>query len=237
MIHKTILVTGGTRGIGRAIAQEFLTLGARVAITYERQEGEATALLAAYPDTCLALQGDIAEPDTGIRWIEAVLSRFGSLDVLINNAGISESGLLQEMKDETIDRLLSVNLKGTLQLTRAAIPSLLQSQGQILNIGSVWGHKGASMETVYAMTKGAIGQLTTSLAKELGPMGVRTVTIAPGLIDTQMNQGLELESFLKEIPLGRMGTPREVAVLIRYLVEHGSYINGETITIDGGYAI
>lgn len=237
MIHKTILVTGGTRGIGRAIAQEFLTLGAQVAITYERQEGEATALLAAYPDTCLALQGDIAEPDTGIRWIEAVLSRFGSLDVLINNAGISESGLLQEMKDEVIDRLLSVNLKGTLQLTRAAIPSLLQSQGQILNIGSVWGHKGASMETVYAMTKGAIGQLTTSLAKELGPMGVRTVTIAPGLIDTQMNQGEDLEEFIHEIPLGRMGTPREVAILIRYLVEHGSYINGETITIDGGYAI
>lgn len=234
---RTILLTGGTRGIGRATTLALLARGHRVLFTFQSRQDLARSILEAYPETSLGFKGSLEDPQANQKALTLIEKNFGPLDVLINNAGVDGNGLLTEMALPEIMKLVNTNLLGTLNLTQQAIPQLLKSKGQIINISSIWGHKGASCESVYAMTKGAIEQLTTSLARELGPSGVRSLTVAPGLIDTDMNQGTDLTEFIDNIPLKRMGQPEEVARLIVYLIEEGSYINGARLTIDGGYSI
>lgn len=232
---KTIVITGGTRGIGLAAAVHLLDLGHQVAVSYVDSVGSAAALEERYGEQVLTFQGSIAIPEDNQRFLDAVLTRFGRIDALVNNASLSLFGMLADATDEEIRRIVDTNILGTLSVTRLMIPSLLRARGLIVNIGSVWGFKGASCESVYAMTKGAVSQLTTSLARELGPSGVRALTVAPGLIDTDMNAGLDLEEFIREIPLGRMGTPAEVARLIAFLLD-STYLNGATLAIDGGWS-
>lgn len=234
--QKTVIITGGTRGLGRAAAAFLLDAGWQVALNYVESIDAAKALEESYGDRLLAFRGSIASEEDNQRFLEAVLNRFGCIDALVNNAGLSLNGLLTDNSSQEIRNLVETNILGTLSLTRLAIPELLKSKGVIINISSIWGLKGASCETAYAMTKGALQQLTTSLARELGPSGVRTIAVAPGLIGTEMNEGLEVEDFIRDIPLGRMGTPEEVARLIAFLLE-STYINGATFVIDGGYAM
>ena len=234
--QKTVIITGGTRGLGWAAATFLLEAGWQVALNYVESVDAAKGLEESYGDRVLAFRGSIASEEANHRFLEAVMNRYGRVDALVNNAGLSLYGLLTDNSSQEIRNLVETNILGTLSITRLAIPELLKTKGIIINISSIWGLKGASCETVYAMTKGAIGQLTTSLARELGPSGVRTVAVAPGLIGTEMNDGLELEGFIRDIPLGRTGTPEEVARLIAFLLD-STYINGATIAIDGGYAI
>ena len=235
--NKTIAITGGTRGIGYATAISLLKAGFQVGICYLNSHEAALEMVKQYPKQLYIFQGDIADPKTAEQFSQELSGHFGPIDVLINNAAISHYSLLTESFQHDLKRLFQVNVLGTLQITKAFIPQILKTKGLIINISSVWGHKGASCETPYSMTKGAINQLTSSLAKELGPNGVRTIGIAPGLIDTDMNIDLELESFIDEIPLKRPGQPEEVVQLIHYLIEKDTYLNGITIAIDGGYSI
>lgn len=231
-----ILLTGGTRGIGYATTLHLLELGHNVVINYLNSDSIAEGIKLSYPDSFLYVKGSIESEVDNNRLVNTALGAFGSIDVLINNAALGLYGLFSTTSSEDISRVIGVNILGTADLTKMVIPHLISSRGQIINISSIWGHKGASCETIYSMSKGAINQMTTSLAKELGPCGVRVNTVSPGLIRTDMNGDLELELFIEEIPLKRMGEPIEVAKLITFILS-SSYINGTNIIIDGGYSI
>lgn len=231
-----IILTGGTRGIGYATAVHLLEEGHTLTISYVRSDSIAEEMQKRFPRNLRCLKASITEDEDNRKLLSLSERTFGSIDVLINNAGTSLYGLLSDMTEEEIRQTMDINVTGTLSLTRQAIPYLLKSKGQIINIGSIWGHKGASCEVVYAMTKGALHQMTTSLARELGPSGVRVNTISPGLIRTEMNDELELGDFLESIPLKRMGEPEEVARLVSFLIK-STYISGADLRIDGGYGI
>lgn len=231
-----ILLTGGTRGIGYATTIYLLEAGHNVTINYLSSDLIAMSIKERFPDSFVYMKGSLENKIDNDRLVDTALEAFGSIDVLINNAALSLYGLFSATSSDDIDNIVGVNILGTADITRKVIPHLISSRGQIINISSIWGHKGASCETVYSMTKGAINQLTTSLARELGPCGVRVNTISPGLICTGMNCDLELDAFIEEIPLKRMGEPVEVARLIIFVLA-SSYINGANIVIDGGYSI
>lgn len=227
------IVTGGTRGIGYAILKRLVENNIKVAFTYLNSKEKAKEIEDQYRDQVIGVQGNE-------NVIEAVIKKWGHIDILINNAGISYVNLLQDTPKEAISNVISTNLTNPLRLTRDAIPYLLSSpQPVIINISSIWGEKGASCEVVYGASKGGLNQLTTSLAKELGPSGVRVIGVAPGLINTEMTTSMDPDTInycLEEIPLKKIGTPDEVANLVFYLI-HNQYITGTTITIDGGYSL
>ncbi|MDD2371598.1 MAG: SDR family oxidoreductase [Firmicutes bacterium] len=231
-----IILTGGTRGIGYDTTMYLLESGHNLAINYINNDAIAEDIKNKFPNNFIYIKGSITDDFANKKLVDTALYTFGSIDCLINNAGISLFGLMTNNSKEDINKSINTNIIGTINITQLAIPHLLNSQGQIINISSIWGHKGASCETIYAMTKGAINQMTTSLARELGPSGVRVNTISPGLINTHMNDDLELKDFIEEIPLKRMGEGIEIARLIQFLL-NSTYINGTNIIIDGGYAI
>lgn len=227
------VVTGGTRGIGYAILKKLVEKGIKVAFSYHHSQEKAREIDNRYGDQVLGIKGNE-------NLIKKTVEKWGRIDILINNAGISYVGLLQDTSKEVIQDVIGTNLIDPLLITKEAIPHLLSSpQPVIINISSIWGKKGASCEVVYAASKGGLNQLTTSLARELGPSGIRVVGVAPGLIDTQMTTCMDPETIdycLEEIPLKKIGTPDEVANLVFYLI-HNQYISGTTITIDGGYSL
>lgn len=231
-----ILLTGGTRGIGYSTTIYLLEAGHNVTINYLNSDEIAVDIKKRYPNTFVYMKGSIESDVDNDKLVDTAIKSFGSIDVLINNAALGLYGLFSSTSTEDINRLINVNILGTSNLTKKVIPHLISSKGQIVNVSSVWGHKGASCETIYAMSKGALNQMTTSLARELGPCGVRVNTVSPGLIRTDMNNNLELDQFVDEIPLKRMGKPIEVARLIGFILS-SSYINGANIVIDGGYSI
>ncbi len=231
-----IILTGGTRGIGYETTIHLLEAGHNLAINFINSVSISEDIKKKYPNSFISIQGSITDNVANEKLIEETLSTFGSIDCLINNAGISLFGLMTTNLKEDIINIINTNILGTITITQLVIPHILKSKGQIINISSVWGHKGASCETIYAMTKGAINQMTTSLARELGPNGVRVNTVSPGLINTQLNDQLEIKEFIEKIPLKRMGEGIEVARLIEFLL-NSTYINGSNIKIDGGYGI
>jgi len=231
-----IILTGGTRGIGFATTIHLLEAGHNLAINYLNSDKIAKDIKNRFPNNFIYAKGSISNIEADRDLIEKTLKAFGSIDCLINNASIGLYGLMTTNIDEDIKATILTNITGTIMITQLVIPHLLKTKGQIINISSIWGNKGASCETIYAMTKGAINQMTTSLARELGPCGVRVNTISPGLINTQMNDDLELKYFIEEIPLKRMGEGIEVAKLVEFLL-NSTYINGTNIIIDGGYSI
>ena len=237
---KKLLVTGGSRGIGRACVEYFSSLGYRVAFIYAKSDAEAEAL--SRDCGALAVKADVSVPASVKAAFETVIAWLGGLDVLINNAGIAQIKLLSDVTDEDWDRMLGVNLSGVFYATRAAIPTMVaQKSGRIINIGSVWGRCGASCEAHYSATKSALRGLTYSLAKELGPSGITVNCIEPGVIDTDMNGDLgesEMRELVDETPLCRIGAPLEVAYLAEFLAsERASFITGQTIGVDGGFAL
>lgn len=240
-MNKTVLVTGASRGIGRATALAFakkkynLVICARHSDALDSTAGEITSLGA----DCLACTADVGSFDEVQRLFVLARERFGSIDVLVNNAGISHIGLLQDMSYEEWNRLVNINLSSVFSCCKLAIPDMLRNGGgSIINISSVWGVAGASCEVAYSATKGGINAFTKALAKELAPSNINVNAIACGVIDTEMNHcfsGEELQGIIEEIPAGRMGSPDEVAALALSISEASSYLTGQVIVLDGGY--
>lgn len=236
---QTALITGASRGIGKATAERFAQAGYSLVLTCQHStealHAYAEELSAKYKVSCLSLQADMGNEDD----VRAVFSRVHSLDVLVNNAGIAHIGLLSQMTSQEWHRVMAVNLDSCFYACRAAIPLMLQKHcGRIINVSSVWGIHGASMEVAYSASKGGMNAFTKALAKELAPSGIAVNAICCGVIDTDMNACLsaeDLETLREEIPADRLGTPQEVAQLILQAAQAPLYMTGQIITIDGGW--
>lgn len=237
--HPTALITGASRGIGRSIAELFAQNGYDLVLTCSnslpRLQETADRLTAAFGISCLALRADMGDSSD----VEAVFSRLSSLEVLVNNAGISHIGLLTDMTQEQWRRVMSVNLDALFYTCRLAVPLMLKRHaGRIINLSSVWGSAGASMEVAYSASKGGVNAFTKALAKELAPSNIQVNAVACGVIDTDMNacfSGEELAALKEEIPADRFGTPEEAAALVLQLAQAPSYLTGQIITMDGGW--
>lgn len=236
---KTALITGASRGIGKAIAEAFAADGYQLTLTCSRTLPALTAfassLTAKYGISCLALQADMGNYAD----VEKVFEHLSSLDVLINNAGISHIGLLSDMTVEEWKRLMAVNLDSLFYTSKLAIPLMLKEHaGRIINISSVWGNMGASMEVAYSASKGGVNAFTKALAKELAPSSIQVNAISCGVIDTSMNSCFseeDMEALRAEIPADRLGRPEEVARLALQLADAPTYMTGQILTIDGGW--
>jgi len=239
---KIALLTGGTRGIGKAIAIELIKEGATVILNYSKDDLSAEETLKeieALGGYAKLYKGDISNFEVCKAMVDFVISTFGKIDILINNAAVSFRGLFMDFSDRNINDIFGINVLGTMYLSKEVIPYMLnKGKGNIINISSIWGEAGASCEVLYSSTKGAINLFTKSLAKELAPMGIRVNAIAPGAIDTEMNSFLskeEREELEEEIPFGRFGNPREVAQMVTFLCsDKCEYLTGQIIKIDGG---
>lgn len=232
---KTVVITGGSRGIGAAAVRAFASRGDRVFFLYEKNH--AAAKKVAEQTGAHAICCDVADGDA----VKAAFAEIGDADVLICNAGITHFGLMSTVEEDAWDRLFAVNVKGIYHCVNAVMPSFLKKQsGCIVTVSSMWGQVGASCEAAYSATKGAVIALTKALAKELGPSGIRVNCVAPGVIDTDMVKVLgdeTLDMLAKEqIPLGRMGTPEEIARAIIYLAG-ATYTTGQVLVADGGFFI
>lgn len=239
---KIALITGGSRGIGRAVAMEFAKNGASIAINYAGNEAaaqETISELKALGVRAEAFKGDISHFDDAKKVIDEVKESFGAIDILVNNAGITRDGLLLRMKEEDFDKVLSVNLKGAFNCIRHMSGIMLkQRSGRIINISSVVGITGNAGQANYAAAKAGIIGLTKSAAKELASRGINVNAIAPGFIQTDMTEVLSdkvKEKIMENIPLKRYGSPEDVAKLALFLASGLSdYITGQVINVDGG---
>lgn len=239
---KTALITGSSRGIGKAIALSFAAKGYRVVLNGHsniKALEDTSKEITATGITSLTLPGDVGDYNVCKEIVDTVLSRFGNIDVLVNNAGISYIGLLQQMSPADWNRVIQTNITSLYNMCSLLLPSMIARQkGSIVNISSVWGISGASCEVAYSASKGAVNAFTKALAKETAPSGIRVNAIACGAIDTEMNHFLEpeeLSALQEEIPAGRLGTPAEVADLVHAVAEGPAYLTGQIITLDGGW--
>jgi 3-oxoacyl-[acyl-carrier protein] reductase len=241
--HPTALITGASRGIGAATAEAFARAGYNLILTCDKTF-EALSILSKrlesdFSVSCIPLIADMGD----IKAVEEVFSHMrqthDTLDVLVNNAGISYIGLLSDMSPEEWNRIISVNLSSCFYTCKYAVPMMLKKHsGRIINISSVWGSCGASMEVAYSASKGGVNSFTKALAKELAPSNIQVNAIACGLIDTEMNSCLspeDIEKLCAEIPADRIGKPEEVAELILRAASAPGYMTGQIITIDGGW--
>ncbi|MCR4890994.1 MAG: SDR family NAD(P)-dependent oxidoreductase [Lachnospiraceae bacterium] len=228
MDRKYALITGASRGIGRAAALRLSEEYELFLICRKSLQG-----LSGLPGTHFC--GDVGDID----FISEVISQMPAVDLLVNNAGISYFGLLQDMSLEEWNEIINTNLTSVFLTSRAAIPKMLEKHsGKIINISSVWGELGSSMESAYSASKGGVNALTRALAKELAPSNIQVNAISCGLIDTDMNSHLsrqEIDALIEEIPASRMGRPEEVADLILSLAKAGTYLTGQVIRLDGGW--
>ena len=238
---KVAVITGGTRGIGKAIAMEFARNGATLVLNYAGNDNAASDTLEeikALGGSCVVVKASIATTSGCREVIDTALSKFGKIDFLINNAAISEVGLFMDIDDDSMDRMLDTNLKGVLNCSRFAMDSLLTTKGSIVNISSIWGNVGASCEVLYSTTKGAINLFTKSLAKEMAMSGVRVNAVAPGVIETQMNSWMSAEdrsALEEEIAMNRFGKVSEIADVVAFLCsDKATYMTGQILTVDGG---
>ncbi len=242
MIRKTAVITGASRGIGRAAALLFARQGYNLALCCRQntQLLDETARKAAESGaSCLTCTGDLGNPAVCRDFFQKIDAAFPSIDVLINNAGISITGLFQDMTEAQWQEILSSNLSSAFYLSQEAVRRMLPlHRGCILNVSSVWGSAGASCEVAYSAVKGAINSMTRALAKELAPSHIRVNAAAFGAIDTDMNRFLseeEKQALCEEIPMGRMGTCEEAAELLWRLSESPEYLTGQIVTMDGGW--
>lgn len=242
---KVALVTGGSRGIGRAIAEKLASLGARVVINYHQNEAAAQEVvhrIRAAGGEAVAVQGDVRHAEDARRIVKTALDTFGRLDILVNNAGTTRDNLLALMKEEDWDLVLETNLKGTYQVTKAAIRSMMkQRSGRIINITSVAGVAGNPGQTNYSAAKAGIIGFTKSLAKEIGPRNITVNAVAPGYVPTDLTANLPEELIQRAVeltPLGRLGTVEDVANVVAFLAsDEAGFITGQVLRVDGGMAI
>ena len=239
---KTALVTGASRGIGRAIALCLAAEGARVAINYAgnvKAAEEVKAAIEAAGGTAILCQADIADSAAVEAMVASVVKEFGTIDILVNNAGITRDTLLMRMKDEDFAKVLDTNLKGVFYCTKAISKLMMKKRsGRIVNMASVVGLVGNAGQTNYAAAKAGVIGFSKSAAKELASRGITVNVVAPGFIGTDMTAGLPesvKEKMLTDIPLGRMGEPEDVASAVLFLAsDQASYITGQVVNVDGG---
>ena len=231
---KTIVITGGSRGIGAAAVELFAAKGHRVYFLYEKEHEAAAAV--AEKTGATAICCDVADSAA----VTAAFRQIGDVDVLICNAGIAQTGLMSMTDEATWDRIFDVNVKGMYLCINAAMPAFLRKHaGCVITVSSMWGQVGASCEVVYSATKGAVIAMTKALAKELGPSGIRVNCVAPGVILTDMCAGIDpeiLDEMAEESPVGRNGTPRDIAQAMEYLSE-ATFVTGQVLPVNGGYII
>ena len=235
---RNVFITGGSRGIGRAMVELFSAEGWRVAFTYLRSEAEAKAL--AEKTGALAIRADAESESEILASVAEAEKAFGGIDCLINNAAISGFSLLTDITTEEWNCFLRINLTAPFIYSRAVLPSMIRKQkGRILNISSMWGLVGASCEVHYSAAKAGLIGFTKALAKEVGPSGITVNAIAPGVIETDMNRALsedDLSALKEETPVGRLGSPMEVARAALFLCsEDAGFITGEILNLSGGF--
>lgn len=236
---RTVLITGASRGIGAATARAFAQKGDRVIINYKTNREKAEAL--AKELSGLAIQADVSDPQQVKAMFEEIHTRFGSVDVLVNNAGFSQFAMFDSLSDEDWQRMLQTTLSGAFHCIREALPNMIHNkQGSIVNISSIWGITGASCEVAYSTAKAGLIGMTKALAKEVGPSGILVNCVAPGVIDTDMSHSLTPETkqvLADETPLCRLGTPEEVAKSIVFLSEPDTFLTGQVLSPNGGIVI
>lgn len=239
---KHALVTGASRGIGRSIALELAKQGAHVAVNYAGSEDRAQAVvdeIIALGQKAFKVQADVSNEKSVKDMVKTVVDTFGSLDILVNNAGITKDNLLMRMKEADFDDVININLKGVFLCTKAVSrPMMKQRGGTIVNVASIVGVSGNPGQTNYVASKAGVIGMTKSVAKELASRNIRVNAVAPGFISTDMTDELsdeQQEAMLDMIPLGKLGTPEDVAVVVRFLAsDDAKYMTGQTIHIDGG---
>ena len=242
---KTVLITGASRGIGREIAIKFATEGYNVVLNYKNSESKAKTIcnqIEKLGVKCLMVKADVSIESEVVDMVNLVLKTFGRVDVLVNNAGVALSKLFQLTTTDEIAQVFGVNTFGVINCSKAVVPSMVSDKaGKIINISSIWGKVGASMETIYSASKGAVIAFTMALAKELAPSNISVNCVCPGVIDTDMlieyseNDKKELK---QQTPLNRLGTPQDVANAVYFLAsDNATFITGQVITVDGGFAL
>lgn len=241
ILNKIIVVTGSSRGIGAAIVKHLAKLGYTVILNYNKSEASAKNVeseLKKQGYTVDVFRADVSKPMEAKNLIDFAINKYGKIDVLINNAGICQDKLFTEITDEDWKNMMDNNLNSAFYCSREAAKNMIHNkQGLIINMSSIWGLTGGSMEVHYSTTKAGLIGLTKALAKELGPSNIRVNAIAPGIIDTDMNRGYskeDLEELKNEIPLERIGTANNIAKSVAWLIED-DYTTGEVISINGGW--
>ncbi len=242
---KTVLITGASRGIGRAAAELFAERGCRVLLNYHRSREAAEELereLTARGADVMAYGADVSDREQVERMAAACERRFGGAGVLVCNAGIARQGLFTDLTPQEWREMMGVHVDGAFHCCRAVLPGMIRKkEGSIVLVSSVWGLTGASCEVAYSTAKAALIGMTKALAKEVGPSGIRVNCVAPGVVDTAMNAALDgetLASLREETPLGRLGTPREIAQTIAFLASpEASFITGQVLSPNGGFVI
>ena len=240
---KTIIITGGARGIGKAIVYELAKSNYNIILNYNSSQKEAEQIkeeLTKQGCKVDIYKADITKKEEVQKMIEYTIEKYKKVDVLINNAGISQIKTFAELTEEDWDKMIDTNLKSIFYTSKAVLSTMLHEQnGLILNISSIWGVIGASCEVHYSTAKAGMNGFTKALAKELGPSNIRVNAIAPGIIDTNMNANLskeEVEKIKESIPLERIGKPEQIAKAVKWLIED-EYTTGQIISIDGGWGI
>lgn len=239
-MKKTVLITGGSRGIGKSAAILFAKEGYDVIISY--QKDHAAAEQTAKETGGMAICADVADGSAVEKMFDTIKERYQKLDVVINNAGIAQQKLFTDITEQEWDRMFDVNIKGMFNICKQAVPMMIhEKRGSIINVSSIWGMVGASCEVHYSASKAAVEGFTKALAKELGPSGITVNCIAPGVIDTDMNSSFTqdiMDELKEETPLCRIGTPDDVAKTMLFLASQGgSFITGQIISPNGGFVI
>ncbi|MBR2703844.1 MAG: 3-oxoacyl-ACP reductase FabG [Clostridia bacterium] len=240
---KVILVTGGSHGIGADIVKTLARDGYQVILNYNKSEAEAISIKEELNNENINIdiyKADVSNHIEVTKMINFCIDKYHIINVLINNAGITETKVFTDITDNDWNHMIQTNLTSAFYACKDVLPSMIHNKsGLIINISSIWGQIGASCETHYAVSKAGLDAMTKSLAKELGPSNIRVNSIAPGIIDTKMNNHLtaeELQDVVDEIPLGRIGTPNAISKCVEWLI-NDDYITGQVISINGGWNI
>jgi len=240
---KTVLITGGSRGIGKCIAENLAKDGFNVVLNYNKSEKQAKQIKKELEEQGINIEickADVSKKEEVKKLVKFTLNKFGNIDVLINNAGIAKLQMFNDITDSDWNEMIGTNLNSVFYTTQEVLPNMIHNKnGCIINISSIWGLVGASCEVAYSVSKAGIDGMTKSLAKELGPSNIRVNSIAPGVIDTEMNSNLDnaiKEEIKNETPLNKIGKPIDIYRCVKWLIED-EFTTGQIISPNGGYVI